>query len=62
MDDRQGDANDNDDLDSRGTSSHCCRSTTLRLEPVVEATARRFSSHSFARTIVDVRTRNAYIT
>ena len=61
VDDRQGDANEDDDwMDSRRSSSHCRRRPSP-LGCVVVATARRFPSHSLARIIADVRTRNTRI-
>jgi hypothetical protein len=62
MDDRQGDANENDDPDRFEV---LCKAIAIvahtPLGLIVEATARRFPSHSLARIIIDVRTRSARV-
>ena len=60
VDDRQSDANENDDPD--GFEVFCKAIAIVAHTPlglIVEATARRFPSHSLTRIIVDVRKRSA---
>ena len=60
VDDRQSDANENDDPD--GFEVFCKAIASVAHTPlglIVEATARRFPSHSLTRIIVDVRKRSA---
>jgi hypothetical protein len=62
VDDTQGDAKENDDP---GGFEVLCKAIAIvahtPLGLIVEATTRRFPSHSLARIIVDVRTRSARV-